>query len=297
MEIKDLRAFYAVVEEGNISHAAQRLNVTQSVISRQMKRLEESLGVRLFERGNRQIRLTDAGKAFHLRTENILGLLDGALEEVQDIEGGAAGSVKIGTITTSGAMILPRLTAKFHEHFPKIKFELWEADGSRIFELLDSRIIEIAITRTQTNGDDAYSSIVLPNEPLMIVMRRETAVGEAKDNVRLAELTDTPLIVPLRWQSSLNDFCRKLGFTPNIVCVSRSSAMDILFVRQKMGAAILPASALEIIEGGDLIAKRLIEPEMTTHTVVSWLKNQPLSLSCRRFLTMFREMFAPQGSS
>ena len=295
MDIKDLRAFYAVVEEGNISHAALRLNVTQSVISRQMKRLEESLGVRLFERGNRQIRLTDAGRAFHLRTENILGLLDGAIDELHNIEGGAAGTIKIGTITTSGAFLLPRLAAKFHEQFPNVKFELWEADGSRIFELLDSRIIEIAITRTQTADDDIYSSIVLSGEPLMIIMRSETAVGDDKDTVALAALKDTPLIVPLRWQSALLDSCRRLGFNPYIVCVTRSSVMDMLFVRQKMGAAILPASALDMIDGSDLIAKRLIEPEMTTHTVVSWLKNQPLSLSCRRFLDMFREMFVPNG--
>ena len=293
MDIKDLRAFYAVVEEGNISHAAGRLGLTQSVISRQMKRLEESLGVRLFERGSRQIRLTDAGKAFYLRTENILGLFDGAVEELQDMEGGVAGTLKIGTITTSGAMILPRLTAKFHESYPKVKFELWEADGARIFELLDSRIIDIAITRTQTGSDDVYSSIVLPNEPLMIIMRREDAVGALPDRVTLAELKDTPLIVPLRWQNLLVDFCRRIGFAPNIVCVSRSSAMDMLFVRQKMGAALLPASALEIIEGSDLVAKRLTEPEITTHTVVSWLKHQPLTVSCRRFLELFREMFEP----
>ena len=290
MEIKDLRAFYAVVEEGNISHAAQRLNATQSVISRQMKRLEENLGVRLFERGSRQIRLTDAGRAFYLRTENILGLMDGALDELQDIEGGAAGTIKIGTITTSGAFLLPKLVSKFREEYPKVKFELWEADGSRIFELLDSRIIDIAITRTQT-ADDVYSSIVLSGEPLMIVMRRASAIGDDGDTVRLVELRDIPLIVPLRWQSSLVDSCRRLGFNPYIVCVTRSSVMDILFVRHKMGAAILPASALNMIEGDELIAKRLTEPEMTTHTVVSWLNNQQLPLSCRRLLTMLREMF------
>ena len=61
MEIKDMRAFYAIVEEGNISHAAQRLDIAQPALSRQMKRLETSLGVQLFERGSRRIRLTDAG--------------------------------------------------------------------------------------------------------------------------------------------------------------------------------------------------------------------------------------------
>ena len=58
MDIKDMRAFYAIVEEGNISHAASRLAVAQPALSRQMKRLETMLGVKLFERGSRRIRLT-----------------------------------------------------------------------------------------------------------------------------------------------------------------------------------------------------------------------------------------------
>lgn len=67
MEIKDMRAFYAIVEEGNISHAAQRLGIAQPALSRQMKRLETQLGVQLFERGSRRIRLTDAGRVLYSR--------------------------------------------------------------------------------------------------------------------------------------------------------------------------------------------------------------------------------------
>ncbi len=63
--VKDMRAFFAIVEEGNISHAAQRLGIAQPALSRQMKRLEEKLNVKLFERGSRRIRLTEAGRVLY----------------------------------------------------------------------------------------------------------------------------------------------------------------------------------------------------------------------------------------
>ena len=286
-----MRAFYAVVEEGNISHAALQLGVAQSALSRQMKRLEEFLCVRLFERGSRLIRLTEAGRDFYSRVENILGLFDHAVAETREIGEGAAGSVRLGTITTSGVMILPRLMAEFHQKYPNVQFELWEADGGRIMELLDNRVIEIAITRTQVDNE-FYDSFVLPNEPLTIVMRSDDRLTENNDEtLPLEKLKDVPLIIPLRWQNTLKEICKKIGFTPNIVCVSRTSAMDLLFVKRGLGAAILPASATAEFSDGSLVAKKLVEPQISTHTVIAWLKNQPLSGSSRNLLNFFREMF------
>ena len=116
MDIKDMRAFYAIVEEGNISHAAQRLDIAQPALSRQMKRLETSLGVQLFERGSRRIRLTDAGRVMYSRVEHILGMVDGTVREITEIGSGIAGSVRLGTITTSGALLLPELISKGEQY-------------------------------------------------------------------------------------------------------------------------------------------------------------------------------------
>ena len=100
MGLKDMRAFFTIVEEGNISHAAQRLGIAQPALSRQMKRLEEKLDVKLFERGSRRIRLTEAGRLLYDRVENILGMVDGTVREITEIGTGSKGSIRIGTITT-----------------------------------------------------------------------------------------------------------------------------------------------------------------------------------------------------
>ena len=293
MEIKDMRAFYAIVEEGNISHAAQRLDMAQPALSRQMKRLETALGVQLFERGSRRIRLTDAGSALYARVEHILGMVDGTVREITEIGSGIAGSVRLGTITTSGAMLLPELITEFHRRYPRVTYQIWEAEGARILELLDNRVIEIGITRTQVDAK-VYDSIVLPNEPLVVIMNREHELGADAKDVRLAELKGAPVLIPLRWQSLFVANCRRLGFEPDVLCVSDSIVQDLLLAKMGVGAAILPVSSRTLLTDGNLLCKRLIEPEMSTHTVVAWLKNRTLSSSAAHLIELFREIYLKQ---
>ncbi|MBQ6005369.1 MAG: LysR family transcriptional regulator [Selenomonadaceae bacterium] len=290
MGIKDMRAFFAIVEEGNISHAAQRLGIAQPALSRQMKHLEENLHVKLFERGSRRIRLTEAGQVLYNRVESILGMVDGTVREITEIGSGTKGTIRIGTITTSGAMILPDLIAEFRKIYPEVTFEIWEAEGARIIELLDSRLIEIAITRTQVDNGN-YELLVLPNEPLVMVMNAENVCGRKADTIRLAELKKQPLIIPLRWKSNFVAACKKIGFDPNIICVSDSIVQDLLMVKMNLGAAMIPVSSKRLLTDGNLVYKRIVEPEMTTHTVVAWRKNQTLSSACQNFITLFKKMF------
>ena len=290
--IKDMRAFSAIVEEGNISHAAQRLDVAQPVLSKQIKRLEEELDVKLFDRG-RHIRLTAAGRVFYNRVSHILGLVEGAIQEVSDIGSGSGGSIRLGTITTSGAMILPDLINQFNRLYPDVTFEIWESEGTRILDMLDAHTIEIAITRT-TVDTEIYDSIVLPHEPFVMLMNEKNPCGAQPDQVRLAELEGRPLIIPLRWKSSFISSCRRIGFEPKIFCVSDSFIQGLLMARMNLGIAMFPMSSQTLSTEGGLIYKRLVEPEMTTHTVVSWLKNQTLSSACKNFLELFNRMFVKE---
>ena len=286
--MKDIRAFYAVVEEGNISHAAQRLAIAQPALSRQMKRLEEMLGTKLFDRGSRRIRLTEAGRVFSERVEKILMLVDGTIRDIEEIGGGEAGTIHLGTITSSGATLLPKLIAEFHRKHPKITFQIWEAEGSRILELLDNRIIEIGITRTQVD-EQIYESLILDHEPFIVMMREDQVVGDKPDEVELIDLANSDLIVPLRWKSLVISKSHDAGFDPKIFCVSDSIVQDILFVRNGLGLAILPTSSQDFLTMGGIICKRLNHPEITTHTVISWKKNRALSKGAEKLLDLLRD--------
>lgn len=291
MDIRDMRYFYTIVEEGNISNASKRLNIAQPALSRQMKQLESTLGTQLFERGSRRIRLTEAGQLLRARVEQILGLVDGTMKEMTEFTSGIGGTISIGTVTTSGFTLLPDLISKFHSLYPNVTFQLWEGDGFRILELLDNGIIEVGILRAPFDSE-IYESITLPDEPLVIAMKKDKCYcGEDPENVRLIELANQPLIVPLRWKNLFVDWCAKAGFTPKLVCISDSIVLNILWTKLGIGMALVPKSTQGLVSDSALTYKKIIEPTVSTQTVIVWPRNRKLSASSKHFLELLRETF------
>lgn len=291
MDIRDMRYFYTIVEEGNISNASKRLNIAQPALSRQMKQLESALGAQLFERGSRRIRLTEAGQLLRARVEQILGLVDGTMKEMTEFNSGLGGTISIGTVTTSGFTLLPNLISKFHSLYPNVTFQLWEGDGFRILELLDNGVIEVGILRAPFDSE-IYESITLPDEPLVIAMKKDKCYcGEDPETVRLIELADQPLIIPLRWKNLFVDWCAKAGFTPKIVCISDGIVLNILWTKVGIGMALVPKSTEGLISDSALTYKKIIEPTVSTQTVIVWLRNRKLSASSKHFLELLRETF------
>lgn len=287
MDIRDMRYFYTIAEEGNISNAAKRLNIAQPALSRQMKQLENNLGIQLFERGSRRIKLTEAGHLMRERVEQILELVEGTINEITELNSGIAGTISLGTVTTSGAILLPNLINRFHNLYPNVTFQLWEGDGFRILELLDKGIIEIGIIRAPFDSA-IYESISLPNEPLVIAMKQDCSCGKDTKNIRLIELSNQPLIVPIRWKSMFVDWCAKAGFKPNIVCLCDGIIMNILWAKRGIGMALVPKSTEELIADSALTYKTIIEPTVSTQTIIVWLRNRRLSASSKHFLDLIK---------
>lgn len=289
MDIRNMRYFYAIAEEGNISNASKRLNIAQPALSRQMKQFEEHLGVQLFERGSRRIKLTEAGQLMRERVEQILELVEGTMNEISEFHSGAVGTISIGTVTTSGAILLPNLINQFHSLYPNVTFQLWEGDGFRILELLDKGIIEVGIIRAPFDSD-IYESITLPDEPLVIAMKQDCCCGENPKSIRLIELINQPLIVPMRWKSMFVEWCAKAGFKPNILCLCDGIIMNILWAKMGIGMALVPKSTKELIADSTLIYKTIVEPTVSTQTVIVWLRNRSLSASSKHFLDLLRDL-------
>lgn len=289
MDIRDMRYFYAIAEEGNISNASKRLNIAQPAVSRQMKQLEDNLGVQLFERGSRRIKLTEAGQLMRERVEQILELVEGTMNEITELNSGAVGTISIGTVTTSGAILLPNLINRFHDLYPNVTFQLWEGDGFRILELLDKGIIEVGIIRAPFDSD-IYESITLPDEPLVIAMKQDCNCGEDPKNIRLIELANQPLIVPIRWKPMFVEWCTKAGFKPNIVCLCDGIIMNILWAKRGIGMALVPKSTEGLIADSALTYKTIVEPTVSTQTVIVWLRNRRLSASSKHFLNLIRDL-------
>ena len=118
MDLKQLEYFVTVINEGTISSAARKLNLSQPPLSAQMKSLEQEIGSQLFFRGPRQIELTEAGRILYERSKDILDLSSRTLQELSDYRKGKSGVLRIGIVSSAHDLMAQRAFRPFHEQFP-----------------------------------------------------------------------------------------------------------------------------------------------------------------------------------
>ena len=147
LEISQLRCFVAVGEELHFGRAAERLNMTQPPLSRQIHLLEHQIGTPLFERTNRVVRLTAAGKAFFPDARRILRLTEEAAATARRVAKGDRGSIAIGFTATFGYGVLPDLVRALHDRSPNISLTLKEMVTSAQLEALDSGQLDVGLMR------------------------------------------------------------------------------------------------------------------------------------------------------
>lgn len=172
MDFRKLEYFVTVADEGSITAAAGRLHMSQPPLSTQLKLLEEELGVRLFERGSRSIRLTDAGKMLYQRARGILDMAADAEREVKDFGDGLQGSLRLGVISSAGSGRFYANIRSFKARYPRVLFEIREGNTYALLELLRQGQIEAALLRTPfvTEG---MKCRYLEREAMMAVGARE----------------------------------------------------------------------------------------------------------------------------
>ncbi|KYZ77959.1 LysR family transcriptional regulator [Anaerosporomusa subterranea] len=285
MDIRQLRYFLAIAEEGQISGAAKRLHIAQPPLSQQLKIMEEELGVQLVERGSRSTRLTEAGRALRHRAEQILDLVNTTVKEVQAFDEGAKGTLALGTIASLGSNLLPDWISSFHEQYPGIDFLLWEGETERITDLLNSGVIEIGLVRLPIDSA-IFESIHLPKEPLVAAMSNKWMDG-GDGPMPIVELANKPLLTHRRHVSMITKSCREAGFEPTILCKADDPRSMLAWADADIGIAIATASMARQITNSNLRYREIIAPGLETAAAVVWMKNRYMSTAARRFLETF----------
>ncbi|MEH7252371.1 LysR family transcriptional regulator [Neobacillus niacini] len=299
MDIRQLKYFVAIVEEGQISLAAKRLNISQPPLSQQLKQLETELGVTLFERHTRKLILTEEGILFYKRAKEIIELLTGTIEEVKEVSEGTKGTLSIGTIASLGAQILPDKIRDFQIYYPDVKFQVWEGDTNRIMELLENRIIELGIVRLPIDNN-IFDMIHLPDEPIVVAMSNKWNSNSESSSIKLSELQNKPLMV-LRRQIGTSMYNQDMynldavktafldvGFEPKIICESSDMMTLLTWAYHDIGIALVPKSAINLIPNTTLIFKEIIRPSIIAKpSALIWLKGRYLSSISRKFMEYF----------
>ncbi|MDY2838692.1 MAG: LysR family transcriptional regulator [Bilifractor sp.] len=175
MDLKQMEYFQAVVDAGSISEAARRLHVAQPPISYQMKMLENELGVQLFERGARHIRLTKAGHTFYTRVVRILEMADNAARDT--IRAGKGQTLYLGMTSTTVSIMQPVLK-RFAEDHPDVHYQLYDGSTFELRHLLETGVIEGAVLRTPFPVDE-FDCRLIRTEAMLAGFPAEWISGES----------------------------------------------------------------------------------------------------------------------
>ncbi|MBW8078761.1 MAG: LysR family transcriptional regulator [Gallionella sp.] len=181
-ELNQLRCFVAVAEELHFGRAAERLHMTQPPVSRQIQLLEQRLGVALFERTNRSVRLTSPGRRFLVDARQILRLAESATLAVRRAAQGDSGTVTIGFTAASGYGVMPGMIAQCRARLPGVEINLREMVTREQMEALASGELDVALLRPHASLADFESERVM-REPLVAALPKAHPLGRSKNPV------------------------------------------------------------------------------------------------------------------
>lgn len=246
MEVHQLRYFCAVAETGSFTRAAEREQVAQPSLSQQIMKLEEELGVRLFDRLGRTVRLTGFGQVFLPRARSILVELKAAKDEVAERQSAVSGPVSIGVIPTIAPYFLPLPVALFARKFPQANITVVEDVTARLMDKLRAGQIDLAILALPMRGHDV-ETFPLRTERLFAIMPRTHRLAR-KRKLLLKDLRDQPFLL-LREDHCFRDtaieVCKRARVTPHIVFESGQFSSILAMVGAGLGISIVPEMAVE----------------------------------------------------
>jgi DNA-binding transcriptional LysR family regulator len=246
VELRQLRYFLVIADEGNFSRAAERLRVSQPPLSTQIKSLEEELGVTLFNRSNRGVSLTAAGAVFAEEARAVLTRLEHAKNKALQTDRGDIGRLSIGFVSIADYSILPPTLKSFRTRFPRVEVELHElTTDAQVRELRAGRL-DLGIGLAPVDEPDLEFEAVLHEELLLAIPANHHAAKNARP-VDLHTLARENFIIPPRELApGLYDLilshCRSFGFTPRITQHARQMQTVIGLVSSGMGIALVPSS-------------------------------------------------------
>lgn len=208
MDIRVMRYFLTVVEEGNISKAANKLFITQPTLSRQISDLEDQLQTKLFIRGSRKLTLTDTGHVFKNRATSIVEIYEKLEREIHDLEDNIVGQISIGCGENAAKKALPQLIINFVSQYPKVKFFLDTSGSDQVKDKLENGLLDFGVVMEYDN-DPRYDHIKLPYvDRWVILMKKEDALAEL-EYISVKTLKEIPLFLPNR--NKTMDILQKWG--------------------------------------------------------------------------------------
>ncbi|GAA2793439.1 LysR family transcriptional regulator [Saccharopolyspora taberi] len=294
MELRQLRYFVAVVDEGGFTRAAARLHLAQPGLSAQIRQLERELGQPLLHRAGRSVTTTEVGAAVLEHARAALAAADAVRATVDEFTGLLRGQVRIGLVSGAAAareFDVAATLADFHDQHPQVEIALTEDTSERMLAALRRGELDIAVvglsgaqpppgTSTQIVVDEPLVAAVAPGDPLLT---------PGRTSVALADLRDRPLISLPRGtglRGVLERACADAGIQPRIAFEAAAPPLLAQLAARGLGVAVVPAAPGDTVAG--LRTLEITDPRMRGRIGLTWPANGPTSPAARILLGELR---------
>jgi DNA-binding transcriptional LysR family regulator len=300
MELRRLRYFIAVAEELSFSRAARKLHMAQPPLSNQIKQLEEELGVLLFERTSRGVRITQAGELLLEEARRIFVQMDQISRIVQRVGHGEVGRLTLGFVPSSSNEVLPPILRAFTDRFPGVELFLREMRPDLIVQRLHDKQIDAGFLYLPLE-DASLNVEKVSREPLVLALP-ETHPLSSEPQVELQAVAEEPFILPARYQlmpglyGQVTEACRQAGFVPNAVQKDVWLMQTIVgLVAGSIGVALVPASLRNLRRKG-VVYKSVYGLSPTVELGMIW-RGDDRGEVLSSFLQMTKDGFRREGEA
>jgi len=241
MELLQLKYFLTVARCEHVTEAAGKLHVTQSSLSKTIQRLEDDLGVPLFDRIGRKLRLNDFGRTFLQRTEKALFELEQGKREIADLSNKDQGTLQLAVTTAS---TLPGILREFRKNQPDIQFHVQMVSLENMSRLLYRGEVDFCLSSPPIQGDDIECQI-LYDDPIVVAVPMGHRYAE-RSSIQLAELKDESFVGVKQGygvRDMVDSTCQSAGFVPKYVYEGDEPARLTALVEAEIGLAFIPSTA------------------------------------------------------
>ena len=245
MDLRTLRYFCALVQEGHFGRAAAKLGIAQPPLSRQIQNLEQELDVALLHRIKKRFEVTPAGLLLYERARRLLDGADQAQTDVRRAGAGDLGRLSLGFVHSTAFTILPGIISRFRRAYPDVELELREMLHNNLVPALESGSVDAGLQRPPINSRLLQVSTLI-REPFLVLVPVSHRLAGRK-SVNLKQLADEPFVLFSRAGSPLIhsrvvEMCLRAGFTPSTVQYADQIHTVAGFVGAGMGVGIAPAT-------------------------------------------------------
>jgi len=297
-QLNQLRCFIEVATELHFGRAAERLNMTQPPLSRQIRQLEHELGVPLLERTRRSVRLTAAGLAFLPEARDILQRCINAASKARFALQGEAGRVVLGYSAGANHAYLPRVVAAAQQQLPQIELELREMVSDDQLEALRGERIDLGLIRLPADLRGLKMACVV-SEPMTLVMPRAHALARRRRRLQVSDLHNEPFVMyqpgdGRYFHEMLQAVFHAAAVTPRFVQHVRHTHSMIGLVNAGLGLAIVPVSTAQL-RPENLVVRDIQLPEhVRAEMHLVWRKNDAVDNPA---IARMRDLLIAQGST